>query len=122
MGSLFTVAGSGLVIVVSLAVYLLPVVIGRIRHVPDLGAVAVINILLGWTVIGWVAALALAFRSVNPAGPTVQLVQNLPPAAPPGDWPDADWAGPPGPPPARPADPPPLTLPHPGDPGDNREQ
>lgn len=65
------------------ALYLIPVMVGVARHVPDLGAIAVINILLGWTFVGWVLALALAMRSVSPARPVVQLVQNLPPG---GGW------------------------------------
>lgn len=103
----------------SLALYLLPVLIGVARRVPDLGSVAVINILLGWTLLGWVAALALALRSVTPSGPVVQLVQSLPPAPPPvGQLPSsAGWAGPPGPPPRRFGEPSPLPLPRPASPG-----
>jgi len=66
----------------SAALYLVPVIVAVARHAPDIGAIAVINILLGWTFVGWVLALALAMRSVNPPGPTVQLVQNMPR----GDW------------------------------------
>jgi Superinfection immunity protein len=51
---------------VSATLYLLPVLIGRARRVPDIGAIAVIDILLGWTVIGWVIALAMAMRSPAP--------------------------------------------------------
>ena len=68
---------SGLV-VMSGALYLLPVLIGWIRRVPDLGSVAVINVLLGWTLIGWAAALALALRSARPRAAAVQVVQNFP--------------------------------------------
>jgi Superinfection immunity protein len=86
------------------ALYLLPVLIGWRRRVPDIGSVAVINILLGWTLIGWVAALAMAFRSVPPSGPPPR---HLPP---PGAG--AGWAsGPAGPPASRPGSPPPLVLP-----------
>lgn len=99
-----------------LAVYLLPVLIGWIRRVPDIGSVAVLNILLGWTMVGWAVALALALRSVRPPSPAVQVVQSLPPAWPwpappsPGRLPPAGWAGQPGAPAAR-RDPPPLVLP-----------
>ena len=93
--------------------YLLPVLVGWARHVPDLGAVAVINILLGWTLVGWALALALALRTANRATPVVQVVQNLPPAQPPpARLPPAGWDGPPGPPPHRPRHAaPPLNLP-----------
>ena len=70
------------------ALYLLPVLIGWRRRVPDIGSVAVINILLGWTLIGWVAALAMAFRSVPPPGPPPR---HLPPPAA-----GAGWASGPG--------------------------
>lgn len=43
--------------------YLLPTFVAVRRAVPDRGSVAVINVLLGWSFIGWVIALALAFRS-----------------------------------------------------------
>jgi hypothetical protein len=93
--SLLTAAVLCCVTAGSAGLYLLPVLIGWARRVPDLGAVAVINILLGWTLLGWAAALAMALRSVRPAPPAVQIVQNLPPS----------------PPPARPGSPPPLILP-----------
>ena len=109
--SLVTVVVIGSMVIASVAVYLLPVLIGGARHVPDIGAVAVINVLLGWTLVGWVVALAMALRSVSPAGPVVQIVQNPPPPAPPPQPHDARWAGPPGPPPSRPEAAPPLALP-----------
>ena len=93
----------------SAALYLLPVLIGVARRVPDIGAVAAVNILLGWTLIGWAAALAMALRSVRPAGPPVQVVQNFGPAVPPVPRSGAGPAGPLLPP--RPGVPPPLILP-----------
>ena len=112
ISSLITVTVLAGIVMASAACYLLPVLIGYARHVADIGAVAVINILLGWTLIGWVAALAMALRSVTPAGPVVQVVQNMPPYQPsPGQLPGAGWAGPPGAPPSRPDSPPPLVLP-----------
>ena len=82
---------------VSLVLYLLPCLIGWTRRAPDIGAIAVINILLGWTLIGWVVALAMAFRSVPPGPP--------PPTASTG-WPQHF-----GPPALRPGSPPPLVIP-----------
>jgi hypothetical protein len=110
----FTMAAAGL--------YLLPVLIGWARHIPGLAPIAIINLLLGWTLVGWVVALVLALRPVYPAGPLVQFVQQLPPASPPvGPAAGAGWAGPPGPPPSRADSPPPLLLPpQPADPGSTR--
>ncbi len=113
ISSLVTATVLSSVAAASAALYLLPVLLGWARHVPDLGAVAVINVLLGWTLVGWVIALALALRSVRPAGPVVQVVQHFPPsppAGPAGQLPGAGWAGPAGPP-ARPGSAPPLLLP-----------
>jgi hypothetical protein len=44
--------------------YLLPLIVAMIRKVPNQGSVAVVNIFLGWTFIGWIVALAMAARSV----------------------------------------------------------
>ena len=96
---------------VSLVLYLLPLVIGWVRRAPGIGAIAVIDIGLGWTLIGWLIALAMALRPARPPG------------APPGRLPSAGcaWrAGPGGPPAPRPGSAPPLNLPHrPADPGDH---
>jgi hypothetical protein len=74
--SLLTVAVLVLAGAGSATLYLLPVLIGAARRVPDLGAVAVINILLGWTLAGWAVALAMSLRSVRPGPPAVQVVGN----------------------------------------------
>jgi hypothetical protein len=98
----------GDIALLSAAMYLLPTLIGRLRRVPDLGSVAVINVLLGWTLLGWVAALALALRSTAGPGAAVQIVNNLPaPPAPVG----LSWAGHPDLHPYRQGFPPPLELP-----------
>jgi hypothetical protein len=80
----------------SAAAYVAPLLVAIIRRVPDVGAVAVVNLLLGWTFVGWVLALAMALRSADPGRPTVQIVQNMPP----GGWPEPvdprpPWAAPP---------------------------
>jgi hypothetical protein len=57
--------GAGLLIVL-IGLYLIPTVVAMVRHVPNAGSVAVINIFLGWSLIGWVVALAMAVRTVPP--------------------------------------------------------
>ena len=42
--------------------YLLPTSIALVRRVPTASCFFV-NLLLGWTVIGWIVALVLAFRT-----------------------------------------------------------
>jgi hypothetical protein len=41
-------------------VYFAPILIASARRVTGIGAVVVINVFLGWTLLGWVAALAMA--------------------------------------------------------------
>jgi len=109
IGSLITAVLLGSITVALIGLYLLPVLLAWARHVPDVGSVAVINILLGWTLAGWVVALALALRSSVPPNPTIQLVQHLPSSLPSA----ADRAGRPAQPGRRPAAAPPLLLPPP---------
>ncbi|KQV12513.1 MULTISPECIES: superinfection immunity protein [unclassified Kitasatospora] len=58
----------GLVVLVIVAalLYFVPTVIALVRGVPNRGSVVVINVFLGWTLIGWVVALAMAVRSGAP--------------------------------------------------------
>ena len=90
-------ADLGALLVISLLVgcYLLPTVIGSARHAPDLWAVALINIALGWTVGGWIVALVMAMRSPPPPAQPITIINQ--PAAPPVILP----------PPAGPHEPPP---------------
>jgi hypothetical protein len=46
-----------------LPLYFVPIIVAVIRKVTNQGSVAVINLFLGWTLIGWVVALALACRT-----------------------------------------------------------
>ena len=46
-----------------LCLYFLPTIIAVARKVRNQGSIVVINFFLGWTLIGWVVALALAFRT-----------------------------------------------------------
>ena len=102
LAGLVTLFVFGTVALIIMIAYLLPVLIGWSRHVTDLGAVAVINIALGWTLVGWVIALAMALRTPPEQAPAVQIFQGvLPPST--------------GPPPSHPAPgntgPPPLPPP-----------
>ncbi len=73
--------------------YWAPTAVASFRHVPNTGSVIVINALLGWTVVGWIVALAMACRSKRPP----QLaVMPYPPYLPPQQFPQFP---PPQPPP-----------------------
>jgi hypothetical protein len=104
----FIVAGG--LVVLSGALYLLPVLIGSIRRVPGLGSVAVVNVLLGWTLIGWVAALALALRPARPHAAAGAVARNFPAPPGPGQMPGPGRAGAGLVAPVRQGVPPPLVL------------
>jgi Superinfection immunity protein len=57
----------GAVVVAALPLYFLPVIIAYLRPAPDRASVVIVSILLGWTYVGWVIALALAVRDRRPA-------------------------------------------------------
>jgi Superinfection immunity protein len=82
-------AAAAIFFLFGLALYLIPTIIAVIRKVPNIGSVAVINIFLGWSVVGWVVALAMAARS-QPQPTQVQVFQQAPP-------PGAPSGPPPGP-------------------------
>lgn len=58
-----------LVVAILVGSYLLPTVIAVLRKVPNTGSVLVLNLLLGWTLIGWAVALAMPVRSIPPQVP-----------------------------------------------------
>lgn len=51
---------SDLRVVILIAVYLSPIVIAQRRRTRDRKRVAFLTILLGWTIIGWIAAFVAA--------------------------------------------------------------
>jgi hypothetical protein len=51
-----------------IALYWTPTIVATIRKGPNTRAVVVINFLLGWTVIGWIAALVMACRTPRVPG------------------------------------------------------
>ncbi len=53
-----------LLLAVLLGIYFLPTIVAWQRKVPNTGSIAVINLFLGWTLIGWVVALAMAVRTI----------------------------------------------------------
>lgn len=67
--------------VLSLAFYFLPTIIAAFSKHRQAGAIFVLNLLAGWTFIGWVAALVWAFVQSNPQ--QVLYVQQPPQQYPP---------------------------------------
>jgi len=52
-----------MVLSVAGAIYFAPTIVAFVREVSSPWSIVVINALLGWTLIGWVVALAMAVRS-----------------------------------------------------------
>jgi Superinfection immunity protein len=52
--------------------YFLPTLIASGRHLPERGAIGVFNLLLGWTIIGWLIALLWAITAPAPYAVYVQ--------------------------------------------------
>jgi hypothetical protein len=71
------------------ALYLLPLYEAWRRQHRSLAALAALNVLLGWTLLGWVGALVWALASPAAAAPA--------PAPPPAPWPPGPRTEPPAP-------------------------
>jgi hypothetical protein len=57
--------------------YFLPTIIATLRNHRNAGAIVAVNVLLGWTFIGWV--VALVWSMTNPPEPVVVNTQAPPP-------------------------------------------
>ena len=66
----YGMGGLAVAIAVAALVYLIPSSIASLRRHPQSGPITVINILLGWSLVGWVAALAWAVSSTGKPRPT----------------------------------------------------
>lgn len=72
-----------LFISVALFVYFLPTVVANSRSHPNLFSIFVLNLLLGWSFIGWVAAMVWACISVDNTSPGMaDPAKPAPPATP----------------------------------------
>ena len=71
-----------MVLSVAGAIYFAPTVVAFMRGVSSPWSIVVINTLLGWTLIGWVVALAMAVRSttdapVMPSAPVPDMTDRI---------------------------------------------
>ncbi|MDA8072717.1 MAG: superinfection immunity protein [Actinomycetota bacterium] len=60
------IVASLVAVFVVVGLYFLPTIVGSARHVVHIGSVFAVNLLLGWTLIGWAVALAMALRTNPP--------------------------------------------------------
>ncbi len=59
--------------------YFAPLCVAAARHHHQLGAIAVVTVLLGWTFVGWVVALAMACSAVKPRAVPAPVASMPPP-------------------------------------------
>ena len=55
-------AAVGVFLACALVIFLLPTLIAAWKRAPNLGKVVLINLLLGWSMIGWAVALVMSLR------------------------------------------------------------
>ena len=60
MSELLDITGGLLILVFMLVLYFLPTLIAGHRDHPKFAGIAILNLLLGWTGLGWVGALIWA--------------------------------------------------------------
>ena len=53
----------------ALAIYFLPTIIVWLRTHYNRGAILALNLLLGWTVVGWIVSLVWSFTNPPPSSP-----------------------------------------------------
>lgn len=54
---------TAIVLVAAFCIYLIPTIIATLRQRPNVVGIALVNVLAGWTVIGWVFPLIWAFSN-----------------------------------------------------------
>ena len=59
--------GMFLMLAIGVALYFLPLIIASIREHPSAVAISALNLLAGWTLIGWVVSLVWALNAVASA-------------------------------------------------------
>lgn len=53
-------------LLILIAIYFLPTLIANGRHLHERAGIAMVNLFLGWTFIGWVVALIWAITAPSP--------------------------------------------------------
>lgn len=59
---------------IAFAIYFMPSIVAVARKKHNTGAIVVLNVFLGWTIVGWVCALVWAF--VHDQGPSATAGTN----------------------------------------------
>ncbi|MDR3471603.1 MAG: superinfection immunity protein [Devosia sp.] len=64
-------------VVFMLGMYVLPTIVAAVRKHRQLAPIALLNLVLGWSVIGWIAAMVWSLTSQQPQ--QTIIVQQAPP-------------------------------------------
>lgn len=56
---------------IGLAIYFIPMIAALARNHPNKAAIILVNIFLGWSLIGWIVALVWAFTKPNTQAPII---------------------------------------------------
>lgn len=55
-------------LLIALAIYFIPTILGAWLRVPGLGVIFLVNLLLGWTIAGWAVALSWVLQRTGVIG------------------------------------------------------
>jgi len=70
----------GLIVLFLIAGYFIPSIVALGRHHQNVAGIIALNIFLGWTILGWVAAFVWALTATTPAVLVTASQTALPPA------------------------------------------
>jgi len=56
-------------LIFGVGLYFLPAIIAAVRHTHNSTAILLLNLFLGWTMVGWFVALLMAIFSMRDYGP-----------------------------------------------------
>jgi hypothetical protein len=59
-----------LILVIGITIYLVPTIVARSRKHANATSITVLNVLLGWSIVGWVVALVWAYSAQAEASPS----------------------------------------------------
>jgi hypothetical protein len=55
----------GIMIVISVALYILPTLLAWTHGTKRFGRIAFVNLALGWTIVGWIASVAMIYAGAG---------------------------------------------------------
>jgi hypothetical protein len=52
-------------LLIAVGLWALPIIVAGVRNHPQIGPIIILDILLGWTGIGWIIALAMSLSKIE---------------------------------------------------------